>query len=135
MQNNLFIVWNDTNKTGIPIIDEQHRGIISNINSLHYFMQLGHGEEILKPTLIVLNQYVGIHFRTEIALLVKANYPDLELHKGLHKSLSEKTKKYGVEITKDKDPKKILYFLKDWWLDHINKEDKKYIPFIKKLQS
>jgi len=56
MKNILYIVWSDNNSVGIPIIDEQHRGIISTINSLHFFIQAGHGDEILKPTLIMLEQ-------------------------------------------------------------------------------
>jgi len=34
MENNLYIVWNQNNNVGIKIIDEQHRGTISTINSL-----------------------------------------------------------------------------------------------------
>ena len=61
----LYIVWNDINKLGIPIIDEQHRGIVATINSFHYFIQEGHGLEALKPTLNILEQYTCIHFKTE----------------------------------------------------------------------
>lgn len=34
----LFIVWSDMNETGIKIIDDQHRGIVSVINSLYFYM-------------------------------------------------------------------------------------------------
>ena len=47
MKTTLYIAWNDDNKLGIPIIDEQYRAIISTINSLHYFMQIGHGDDII----------------------------------------------------------------------------------------
>ncbi len=73
MQNILYIVWTEKNKVGIPIIDEQHRGIISTINSLHYFIQTGQGEQIIRPTLIMLEQYVDIHFKTEEALMWEAD--------------------------------------------------------------
>jgi len=63
MKTTLYIAWNDDNKLGIPIIDEQHRAIISTINSLHYFMQPGHGDDIIQPTMIILEQYVNIHFK------------------------------------------------------------------------
>lgn len=39
MKGALCIVWSDTNNLGIPIIDEQHRGIISASNSLYFSMQ------------------------------------------------------------------------------------------------
>jgi hemerythrin len=133
MQMTLYIIWSDNNKIGIPIIDEQHRGIISTINSLHYFIQIGHGEEILKPTLTMLAQYTKIHFKTEEALMAKANYPAIEEHRVLHKTLIEKTKKLSIEISRDKDAGRVLKFLREWWLGHINKEDRKYVPFMRKL--
>ena len=37
MNNNVFIVWKNSNDCGINIIDEQHRGIVSTINTLFYF--------------------------------------------------------------------------------------------------
>ena len=69
MRNTLYIVWNDDSNLGISIIDEQHRAIVSTINSLHYFIQIGHGNEIIKPTMIMLEQYINIHFQTEEALM------------------------------------------------------------------
>ena len=133
MKNTLYIVWKDNNNLGIPIIDEQHRGIISTINSLHYFMQTGHGHEIIKPTMIMLEQYINIHFKTEEALMARANYPALKEHIVLHKELAEKTKKLSINAIRDKDSDMVLRFLKEWWLDHINKEDRKYTPFLRKL--
>jgi len=136
MQRTLYIIWSDENKLGIPIIDEQHRGIISTIstiNSLHYFIEIGHGEEILKPILTMLAQYTEIHFKTEEALMAEASYPDIEEHRVLHKTLIKKTKKLSIEVNRDKDEGRVLKFLKGWWLGHINKEDRKYLPFMRKL--
>ena len=36
---NLYITWKNEDELGIPIIDEQHRGVVTAINSLFYFMQ------------------------------------------------------------------------------------------------
>jgi hemerythrin len=133
MKNILYIVWSDNNNVGIPIIDEQHRGIVSTINSLHYFMQTGHGNEIIKPTMIMLEQYVDIHFKTEEALMAEASYPDIEEHIVLHKELVGKTKKLSIDANRNKDSDMVLKFLKEWWLGHINKEDRRYTPFLRKL--
>ena len=133
MQNNLYIVWKDHNDLGISIIDEQHRGIISTINSLYYFIQSGLGEEIIRPTMIMLVEYTNVHFKTEEALMLEAGFPSLKEHLILHKSLLEKTKKLALETPKNKDPERVLSFLKDWWLDHIGTEDKKYAPFLRTI--
>ena len=133
MKNILYIVWGENNKLGIPIIDEQHRGIISTINSLHYFMQTGHEYDIIKPTMIMLEQYTDVHFKTEEVLMTQAGYPALEEHIGLHKRLIKKTKTLSVNASEYQDSDMILKFLKEWWLGHINKEDRKYLPFLSKL--
>ncbi|HMK66285.1 MAG TPA: hemerythrin family protein [Thermodesulfobacteriota bacterium] len=127
---NLYIIWSDRNQTGIPIIDEQHRGIVSTINSLHYFVQKGRGEDVIAPTLIMLKQYTNIHFSTEEDLVSKSEFPNKESHFSLHETFKNEID----YIYKDKNifdkSDVILKFLKDWWLNHINVEDKKYVSFL-----
>ena len=81
----------------------------------------------------MLVQYTSVHFKTEEALMKEAKFPLIEEHILLHKALFEKTKKLTLETNRNKDAERILRFLKEWWLGHINKEDKKYAPFLKKL--
>ena len=83
--------------------------------------------------MIILEQYIDVHFKTEEALMAEANYPALEEHKVLHKELAKKTKSYSMNINRDMDSDVVLKFLKDWWLSHINKEDRKCAPYLKKL--
>ena len=127
---NLYIVWNDSSNTGIPIIDEQHRGIISTINSLHYSIRTGEGDKVIKPTLITLEQYIIIHFRTEESLMEHAQYPGFDTHLELHRDLARKTDAIYRNAQIDGDPDIVLKFMKDWWLHHINIEDKKYVPHV-----
>lgn len=129
MTNALYIVWSDTNNLGIPIIDEQHRGIISAINSLYFSMRNGDDPQIVASTLIMLEQYTTIHFKTEQSLMEQAGYPSFKEHSEYHAKLAEKTKKLSFEAKRAVDSNSVLRFLKDWWLIHINKEDRKYIPF------
>jgi len=129
----LYIVWSDSNNTGIPIIDEQHRGIVATINSYHYFSQKGHGLDALKPTFVILEQYTDIHFKTEESLMYEAKYSGVDAHIVYHRELVKKTLSivhdpaaYGGETA-------VLKFLKDWWLTHINKQDSKYASDIRKM--
>ena len=57
IQQPLYIVWQDKFVQDEPIIDEQHRGAIAIINSLHYFIQQGYGLKDLMPTVNVLKSY------------------------------------------------------------------------------
>ena len=114
-------------------IDEQHRSIISTINSRHYFIQSGDSEIFLPPTLVILKQYTFIHFKTEEALIIRACYPEFEDHLAMHHGLAEKTDNIFQEAKLNKDPELALSFLKDWWLNHILKVDCKFVPFVKKM--
>jgi len=130
MKNVLYIVWTERNNTGIPIIDEQHRSIVATINSLYYFLQESHGLEISVSTLIIIEQYAHIHFRTEERLMAEAGYPALNDHVLMHKNLVQKSKDLAYEFPLKNDPAIILKFLKEWWMSHINNEDQKYVPHL-----
>ena len=127
---NMYITWNKENELGIPIIDEQHRGAVATINSLFYFMQDERGLDALRPTLTVLDQYTLIHFETEEAIMKQKGYPDYDAHALLHKELVEKMGHVMREAIAQSDPKVVLTFLKEWWLDHINEQDRKFSTYV-----
>ena len=120
---NIFIVWNPEYDLGIPIIDEQHRGIVTIINSLYYGTQNHYIKNILSPTIGMLRSYADIHFQTEEHFLESINFPDIAKHRLLHKEYTSKLAKVERGISIDKDPRQLMVFLKDWWLGHICEED------------
>jgi hemerythrin len=128
----LYIVWSSDNELGIPIIDEQHRGIVSTINSFYYFIQQGHGSEALSPTLNILAQYTNLHFKAEETLLERAKYAALDAHSVLHKDLAKRMTLLARDLISKEDANSLLQLLKDWWLGHINLEDRKYTFQVKK---
>jgi hemerythrin len=130
MENLLYIIWNDENNFRIPVIDEQHRGIVAAINTFHYFVQKGRGPETVTPALSILEQYSALHFETEEALMAQADYPGFEEHVLLHQDLMKKTKMISQKADPYGDVDVALRFLKAWWLGHINSEDRKYAPYI-----
>lgn len=127
----LFIVWNQVHQTGIPIIDEQHRGIVSSINSLFFFMRNKHPKVVTLPTIMVMEQYAKVHFLTEEALLREAGYPDFAGHQSLHQKFAEKTRAMALAEKRLDESAELLQFLKDWWLHHINEQDRQYLPHVK----
>ncbi len=130
----LYIVWKDHNRLGIPIIDEQHRGIVSTINSLYFFMRSGLGQDALEPTINILKQYTLIHFKTEEAIMHKAAYPGFKEHCRLHDRITKRTNEISSASFDSMDPDVVLRFLRGWWLGHINEEDRKYAPYVLKLR-
>jgi hemerythrin len=130
----LYIVWNDIHKIDIPIIDEQHRGIVSIINSLHHMIRQGMGFQALLPTIIIMEQYSIIHFESEQMLLKKYEYPDYDNHFMLHAELRENLKAIKAQTFMNKDTAAVINFLKNWWIHHTNVEDKKYKIWFSSLQ-
>ena len=127
---NLYITWKNEDELGIPIIDEQHRGVVTAINSLFYFMQFERGLEALHPTLRILDQYRLLHFETEEAIMRQYNYPDFDTHVLLHRQFDKNMDYVMREAIALSDPQCVLSFLKKWWLSHINDEDRKYSSYI-----
>lgn len=70
----LYIVWDNKTNIGVPIIDEQHRGIIATLNSLHYFIQQERGLEALQ----IMSKYIGFYLKTEEMILGECNYPHVD---------------------------------------------------------
>jgi len=101
------------------------------INTFHYFLQEGYPIEIMKPIRAALDQYTAIHFRTEETLMEKTEYPGLEEHIILHKKLTGAIEETARKIRVSRDPDEALAFLKEWWLDHINKADREFSLHVK----
>jgi hemerythrin len=123
MRHNVFIVWKPEYNLGIPIIDEQHRGIVTIINSLYYGMQHNYVNSIIVPIIDMMHDYTQIHFQIEVDLLEKNYFPDIKSHHVLHQKLLTKLNEVGRKTMLDKDPYQFMGFLKEWWINHICKED------------
>ena len=127
----LYIKWQKSNETGIPLIDEQHRGIVSIINTFYYMMGKRMDNHMLYSCISdTLKNYSRIHFITEEGFLETAQYEELEYHKSLHRILTLEIERIEIQGIKDNDAKPLLDFLKKWWHEHINDKDQLYAPFL-----
>ncbi len=128
----LYIVWQDDYEVGIPIIDEQHRGIVALINTFYHFVKMGRGEDALEPTFISLTQYARTHFSTEEQFMARVDYPRREEHRRLHEDLARKTEStLTLSLAGEDEVEQTLKFLKEWWLGHILGEDRDFGRFFR----
>lgn len=128
----LYIEWDERDRTGVPLLDEQHRGIVAMLNTLHFFIGRQRTHEALATTLDAVVHHARIHFKTEEMLLAEAGYPELERHAAKHRQLFEDIRLVSQEATKGNDPMPVLAFLRAWWLNHIREDDLRYVPYLKK---
>ena len=49
----------------------------------------------------------------------------------IHRDLVRQMAEVMRRAVAQSDPTIVLVFLKDWWMDHINKEDKKYAAYMR----
>jgi hemerythrin-like metal-binding protein len=128
----LFIQWQEHSETGIALIDEQHKGIVSIINTFYYLMSQGTGNHMLYSCISdTMKNYSRIHFITEELLLEESEYKDIEAHKALHRKLTQEIERIEYNALKINEAKPLLEFLKKWWLEHINEEDRRYTQHLR----
>ena len=129
-EHSIFITWKPEYDLGIPIIDEQHRGVVSIINSLYYGMQNNYVKSLLEPITNMLYEYTQIHFEIEESFFEKSGFPDANNHLALHQALMSKLTMVGKQSILDKDPYQIMEFLKKWWINHICVSDMSYKKYL-----
>jgi hemerythrin len=127
MRQPLFIKWHKINEIGIPLIDEQHRGIVSIINTFFFLMKSDINNQILYSCVSdAVKNYTRIHFFTEETCMLEAGYPEIEEHREIHRNLSLDIERKEQESIRANSPAPLLDFLKAWWVRHINEEDRAY---------
>jgi len=123
LEHNIFIVWKPEYNLGIQIIDEQHRGIVSTINSLHFGMQNKYVDDMLTPIIDMMVDYTRIHFQIEEDFLDRIDFPHAKRHCELHQELTMRLADEARRSAINKDPYQFMDFLKQWWIHHICGED------------
>jgi hemerythrin len=129
----LFIKWTSKFKIGISIIDEQHRGLVSIINSFYFHKDDEVLERFLAPTADTLMASYRIHFLTEEDMMAQAEYPDLENHRKEHSDTVAVLEQLRHECSKAKDPLRFIQFMKDYWFNHVNDVDRRYADTLLKF--
>ena len=127
-----LISWNESYSVRNNTIDEQHKKLINLINILHDAMKQAKGKEVLGGIIKELISYSIFHFSYEEKLMSKYNFPGTILHKMEHQKFTLKVQKLQNDYVSGKAilSQDVLQFLKDWLVEHIQVNDKKYVPFL-----
>jgi hemerythrin len=124
-----LITWTSDNSVGVKEFDAQHQKIFFLVNNLYDLMTQSKAQTEIDKVLSELADYAKYHFQAEEKYFAMFNYEGKDGHVLQHEAYKEKIgrfideskKEEGVVLSYD-----ILDFLEDWWLNHINIEDKKY---------
>ncbi len=131
MENSAYISWKDDYEIGIPDIDRQHMRLVELINKLYMAMEVGTADETGK-VLQGLIEYTVSHFADEEQLQERHGYPGLDGHRKLHTELVAEVLGYVKRFQADEPgvEANLMWFLKDWLLNHIRMQDAKIAKHI-----
>ncbi|MBF0452155.1 MAG: bacteriohemerythrin [Candidatus Magnetomorum sp.] len=123
--------WREEYSINIKEMDNAHIKLLKAADTLYHLIDSGDQSVFLK----CLDDLINIskkHFQEEEALMKKHQFPEYRIHHKKHKriiqevsEMIEKIKKNRYEIDSD-----FVNFLKDWVINHILTEDRKYGEFL-----
>ena len=127
-----LIKWTTELNTGIQEIDNQHQQLVSLINQLSAHIKQGQRAQGGQQVLPELIQYTVKHFQYEESLFARYGYPEAKEHAHTHQLMVNKVSDFSERIQRGEENavSALLGFLKSWLAQHIQKADKKYVPFL-----
>jgi len=123
-------VFDDSFKTGIALIDEEHKTLFDIIGKVHTTIQteLVHDKyDAILDILDELKEYTTVHFADEENYMREIGYEGLAQQEILHQKFIDKLNELDLEDV-DENQEAYLYeflgFLQKWLVNHILKVDK-----------
>lgn len=125
-----LINWTGKLSVGVEAIDARHSVLVETVNELHRAMMRGQAKNLTEPLLHNLVAYARGIFSAEEAMMAAANYPELAEHRARHRDLTKKVEGYVARFERGEIPSSLylLNFLRDWLANHIEKEDRAFVP-------
>jgi len=128
-----LVTWSDTAySVGIRAIDMQHKKLVGMINGLHKAMRDRASGSVMTKLVDELKNYTVEHFRTEEKLFEKYGYAHTAEHKAAHEKFVGQVLEFDSALRsgKAKVTMEVMQFLKDWLIQHIQGEDRRYTSFL-----
>lgn len=124
--------WSDAYRVNINEMDNHHKKLFEILEMVEH--QVKDNSEDKKAALTVLNvliDYTEYHFAAEEQLMEKYNFSYTTAHKEKHRELMRCVIQYKEDILSDTlETEKLVDILKDWILNHILEEDRKYSKYL-----
>lgn len=124
-----YIEWKPFYTVGDPTLDDEHRGLLAIIDDLHTTIANGNQQDRVQDVLDRLTHYTMSHFDHEEHVMRACGYPAFDAHKTMHEEMRRRT--FELRATPDTIASRdLLQFLKNWWVRHIQNQDKAYSPYL-----
>ena len=124
-----YVAWKPYYSVGDSSLDAEHQQILAAIDGLYAAMSTCEENAKSKKLLDRVVQYTLTHFQHEERIMQEAGYPALPAHKLEHERMRQRTLELRANFSRVKATE-LLCFLKEWWTNHIQAEDKSYAPYL-----
>jgi hemerythrin len=126
--------WNNSYLLDIIMIDKQHMHFFKIFDQLLVLNKNFENYLALAPLIDELEKYTKVHFKTEEALMVKANVQDIDLHIAQHEIFIEKIDAFKTAYSYQNTVllEQMIIFMRKWFLMHISEVDRKYAEPVQK---
>ncbi|MBF0515115.1 MAG: bacteriohemerythrin [Desulfovibrionaceae bacterium] len=124
--------WREAYAVGLAAIDEDHKRLLAAASRVDTAIRRGEGHGEITRALVFLDAYAREHFKREERLFRQRRYPALAEHRRLHKLLIEEIAE-KTDLARNQDVNmspEFMSFLKEWVLDHILTEDRKFVDYL-----
>ena len=130
-------MWNPGLETGVPLIDEQHRGLLGQFETLLVAIHEHHPDVRVPRLLDFLADYVETHFSTEEGYMRATCYPGYVGHKAIHDDMRARVAEMVDHFRRDPANMtgEVVDFLTDWLMNHIYQEDRSMAQFLLRFNS
>lgn len=123
-----YAAWKPYYSVGDSSLDAEHQEILTLIDDLYSEITVGKENARTKKQLDRLVQYTLSHFQHEERIMHELGFPGFAAHKIEHERMRQRTLELRASFTLLKAAD-LLRFLKDWWTNHIQVEDKSYSSY------
>ncbi len=127
--------WCDDYLIGVEVIDEQHKRLFQFFAEVEQMLQQQNTDGLAELVEGLIN-YAVEHNSFEESLMKKSGYPETNKHHEIHEYFRETVAGYRQRLTSEGDSltlaSEIRSYIGLWLINHIQREDQLYVPYVKK---
>ncbi len=123
-----LIEWSEELSVNVKEIDDQHKLFVGLMDKLYGAITSNQATVLLDGIIDELVQYTIFHFSTEEKYFNQFNYEHADEHKIAHSALLAGVENFKKEKNDNKNElaMKILDFMENWLVEHLEIHDKQY---------
>lgn len=126
--------WQHSCSVGVRAMDDQHAIIMDTMNELRLALIRSHQQASADELLNKLIEFTRLHFWNEERLMEQYSFPGLAEHRTEHQRLLRQLQETfsWLHHGETANISELLFFLHDWFIDHVEGLDQQYGPWLNK---